>query len=62
MGRRRAAGADGRVRATRRCACAENDAYSDGVTVHHHGVHMVGTPYYDGTAQIAQPCSRRGSR
>ena len=33
----------------------ENDAYSDGVTVHHHGVHMVGTPYYDGTAQIAQP-------
>ena len=32
-----------------------NDLYSDGVTVHHHGVHQIGTPYYDGTAQIAQP-------
>ena len=32
-----------------------NDLYSDGAAVHHHGVHQIGTPYYDGTAQIAQP-------
>ena len=32
-----------------------NDAWSDGVTCHHHGIHQIGTPYYDGSAQIAQP-------
>ena len=32
-----------------------NELYSDSVTVHHHGVHQVGTPFYDGTSQISQP-------
>ena len=33
----------------------ENSLYDQEVSVHHHGVHQVGTPYYDGTQNIAQP-------
>ena len=32
-----------------------NSLYDEEVSVHHHGVHQVGTPYYDGTQNIAQP-------
>ena len=31
-----------------------NALYSDTVTVHHHGVHMRATPYFDGSAGVAQ--------
>ena len=33
----------------------ENSLWSDTTTVHHHGIHQVGTPYFDGTMNIAQP-------
>lgn len=35
-------------------ATLENDLYSDTVTLHHHGIHQIGTPYFDGTMGVTQ--------
>lgn len=36
--------------------------YGESVTIHHHGLHQLGTPYYDGVSGVSQPVIPVGGR